>query len=216
MRERVRSMVGISAADRHTGAVIVRVAAGDGRLDFDELDERLEAAYAAKTYAELVPITQDLAPAVTSGGAVVKGVERERAVAIMGGVERRGIWTVPEHFSVFCFWGGAELDLREAQFSAPEVTLTVNVLMGGANIVVNPSTHVIVHGTGIMGGYSAPRSDPSLQLTADSPTVRQRGPQAEARRGQHPRLASPALTTRPTSCRAAAPAGRTTGPPPPG
>src|SRR3954470_15586318 len=113
----------ISDADRNKVAEILRDAAGDGRIDFAELDERLEATYAAKTYADLVPITHDLAPATVSSGAVLPGVSSERAVAIMGGVERRGPWVVPEHFSVFCFMGGAELDLREATFSAREVTL---------------------------------------------------------------------------------------------
>jgi uncharacterized membrane protein len=165
----------VSDADRNKVAEILREAAGDGRIDFNELDERLEATYAAKTYAQLVPITHDLAPAVATGSASVRRVERERAVAIMGGVERRGIWTVPEHFSVFCLMGGAELDLRQARFSAPEVTFTINTFMGGANIIVNKSTNVIVHGVGIMGGYSAPRADPEVQLTADSPTVHVKG-----------------------------------------
>jgi len=163
----------ISDADRNKVAEILRDAAGDGRIDFEELDQRLEATYAAKTYAELVPITHDLAPATTSS--VVKGVEQERAVAIMSGVERRGIWVVPEHFSVFCLMGGADLDLRQATFSAREVTLTVNAFMGGADIIVNRSTNVVMHGIGIMGGFSAPRSDPEVRLTADSPTVHVRG-----------------------------------------
>ena len=175
MSELEPSKMRISDADRNKVAEILREAAGDGRIDFNELDERLEATYAAKTYAELVPITHDLAPAVTTGAAAVKGIERERAVAIMGGVERRGVWTVPEQFTVFCFWGGADLDLREAQFSAPEVTLTVNAIMGGANIVVNRSTRVVMHGVGIMGGYSGPRSDSRTQLTADSPVVHVKG-----------------------------------------
>ena len=163
----------ISDADRNKVAEILRDAAGDGRIDFEELDQRLEATYAAKTYAELVPITHDLAPATTSS--VVKGVEQERAVAIMSGVERRGIWVVPEHFNVFCLMGGADLDLRQATFSAREVTLTVNAFMGGADIIVNRSTNVVMHGIGIMGGFSAPRSDPEVRLTADSPTVHVRG-----------------------------------------
>jgi uncharacterized membrane protein len=169
------SKMRVSDADRNKVAEILREAAGDGRIDFDELDERLEATYAAKTYAELVPITHDLAPAVTTGSAVVAGRRRERAVAIMGGVERRGLWVVPEHFTVFCLMGGADLDLRQAQFSAPEVTLTINALMGGATVIVNRSTHVVVHGVGIMGGYSAPRSDADVQLTADSPVVHIKG-----------------------------------------
>lgn len=165
----------VSDADRNKVAEILREAAGDGRIDLSELDDRLEATYAAKTYGELVPITHDLAPAAPAGSAAVPGVQRERAVAILGGVERRGIWTVPEHFSVFCLMGGAELDLREARFSAPEVTFTINTFMGGANIVVNRSTNVVVHGVGLMGGYSAPRSDPAVRLTADSPTLHVKG-----------------------------------------
>jgi hypothetical protein len=175
MSELEPSKMRISDADRNKVAEILREAAGDGRIDLSELDERLEATYAAKTYAELVPITHDLAPAANPTGSTVARVERERAVAIMGGVERRGIWVVPEHFDVFCLMGGAELDLREATFSAREVTLTINTFMGGANIIVNPTTNVIVKGVGIMGGYSAPRSDPDVRLTPDSPTVHVRG-----------------------------------------
>jgi hypothetical protein len=175
MSELEPSRMRISDADRNKVAEILREAAGDGRIDLTELDERLDATYAAKTYAELVPITHDLAPAVTANAAAVSGIERQRAVAIMGGVERRGIWTVPESFSVFCFMGGADLDLRQARFSALEVTVTINAFMGGATIIVNRSTNVIVHGVGIMGGYSGPSPDAEVQLTADSPTVHVKG-----------------------------------------
>ncbi len=50
----------ISDADRHRVAEHLREAAGEGRLDLDELEQRLEATYAARTYADLVPITVDL------------------------------------------------------------------------------------------------------------------------------------------------------------
>jgi hypothetical protein len=175
MSELEPSRMRISDADRNKVAEILREAAGDGRIDLTELDERLEATYAAKTYGELVPITHDLAPVTGMPAAGLRRVERDHAVAIMGGVERRGVWVVPEVFSVFCLMGGAELDLREATFSAAEVTLRINTFMGGANIIVNRSTNVIVHGVGIMGGYSAPRSDPDVRLTADSPVVHVRG-----------------------------------------
>jgi hypothetical protein len=174
MGELEPSRMRVSDAERDKVAEILREAAGDGRLGLDELDERLEATYAAKTYAELAPITHDLG-LVAPTASTLPAVERERAMAIMGGVERRGRWVVPEHFTVFCMMGGAELDLRQAQFSAREVTLTVNAFMGGATIIVNRSTHVIVEGTGIMGGYSPPRSGPDETLRADSPTVRVKG-----------------------------------------
>ena len=57
---------------------------------------------------------------------------------------------------VNCFMGGVDLDLRRAQFAAREVVITVNAVMGGADIKVNPHTHVIMEGTGIMGAYSGP------------------------------------------------------------
>src|SRR3954447_865664 len=50
----------ISDADRHQVSELLREAAAEGRLDLDELDQRLEATYAARTYADLVPITVDL------------------------------------------------------------------------------------------------------------------------------------------------------------
>src|SRR3954454_10629500 len=50
----------ISDQDRHQVAEVLREAAGEGRLDLEELDQRLEATYSARTYADLVPITLDL------------------------------------------------------------------------------------------------------------------------------------------------------------
>jgi hypothetical protein len=169
------SRMRVSDADRNRVAEILREAAGDGRIDFTELDERLEATYAAKTHGDLVPITHDLAPVAPTRPPALPGGRHERAVAIMSGVDRRGAWAVPEHFTVLCVMGGAELDLREAQFPAGEVTLTINAFWGGANVVVNRSTRVVMEGTGIMGGYTGPESDADLQLTADSPVVRVRG-----------------------------------------
>ncbi|MEV6526455.1 DUF1707 domain-containing protein [Longispora sp. NPDC051575] len=47
-------------ADRERVAETLRTALNEGRLDLSEFDERLQAVYAAKTYAELAPITADL------------------------------------------------------------------------------------------------------------------------------------------------------------
>lgn len=183
------SRLRISDDDRHQVAEVLREAAGAGRIDLDELDERLEATYAARTYADLVPITHDLPtgsltrlahqtseqrpPAVVRGGPA-----EEKHVAILGGLERKGVWTVPRQLTVTCFMGGADLDLRRAQFAGPEVVITVHAVMGGAEIKVNPQTHVIMEGTGILGGYSGPDDDPddgAPELDAGSPVVRIRG-----------------------------------------
>src|SRR3569833_3693254 len=117
-----------SYAERDDVAAILRDAAGDGRLDLQELDERLEAVYAAKTYGDLEPITRDLPASAASppvartdriGGAPASTI----AVGVMSGFERTGPWVVPEPCTAVAFWGGCKLDLREARFSRPEVTL---------------------------------------------------------------------------------------------
>jgi hypothetical protein len=174
----------VSDAERHQVAEILREAAGEGRIDLAELDERLEATYAAKTYADLVPITFDLPahrdqPAgvtrAASASRIVPGPASERHLAILSGLERRGVWVVPEHLAVFAMMGGANLDMREAQFAAREVVVTVNAFMGGAEIIVSPHVHVVIEGTGIMGGYSGPSGLVRAQLDESSPTVRVRG-----------------------------------------
>jgi hypothetical protein len=175
----------ISDQDRHHVAEVLREAAGEGRIDLEELDQRLEATYSARTYADLVPITLDLPtapttnlparPSAASASPVVPGPAHERHVAIMSGLDRTGVWVVPQHMTVIAFMGGASLDMRQAQFAAKEVVLTINAVMGGADITVNPHTHVILEGTGIMGGYSGPSDKTPAELDENSPVVRIRG-----------------------------------------
>lgn len=170
----------ISDADRERVAEMLREAAGDGRINLGELDERLDATYAAKTYAELVPITLDLpahsdhTPVAAASGTQV-AITSERHLAILGGFDRGGQWVVPAEMSVVVVMGGAEIDMRDAQFSAREVVVNLHVVMGGVEVVVNPETNVIIEGTGIMGGFSGPNSRTPAELTRDSPTVRVTG-----------------------------------------
>jgi DUF1707 SHOCT-like domain len=176
-----RAGMRISDDDRHRVAEILREAAGEGRLDIAELDERLEATYAARTYADLVPITQDLPVQASSPqparrpSPLVPGPASQRHVAILGGFERKGAWVVPQQLSIFAMMGGADLDLREATFAAQEFTITVNCFMGGAQITVGPHVNVVMEGTGIMGGYSGPGTRVPAELDASSPTLRVRG-----------------------------------------
>ena len=154
-----------SDADRERVAEVLREAAGDGRLSMEELDERLEAVYAAKTYAELEPITRDLpnpgvpnmpAPAVPPAGDPARfgGVPTSHtAIAIMGGFSRKGDWVVPKQFTAVAVMGGGEIDLREARFAEPVVTINAVALMGGIEITVPEDATVRVNGLGLMGGF---------------------------------------------------------------
>jgi hypothetical protein len=177
----------ISDDDRHRVADVLRDAAAEGRIDLDELDQRLEAAYAARTYADLVPITRDLPdlPEALAGRRPTPPVPRRQALpaaatydsslAIMGECVRRGAWLVPAEHTAFALMGSVTLDLREASFAAPETRIRVNALMAGVDIVVDAYTHVVVEGVGIMGDFSQGRDKVPAQLSADSPVVRVNG-----------------------------------------
>ncbi len=178
------SQLRISDQERHQVADILREAAGEGRLDLDELESRLEATYAARTYADLVPITVDLpahrtppVPAVRrpTSPLVVPGPDKETHLAIMSGFDRRGVWVVPKEMTIVAFWGGAELDLRQARFAAQECVITIHAIMGGASVIVGTRTRVQMEGTGIMGGYSGPSGLVEGDLDESSPVVRIKG-----------------------------------------
>jgi hypothetical protein len=175
------SQLRIADADRHQVAELLREAAGEGRLDLEELEERLEATYAAKTYADLVPITIDLPahpghqPPVARWSPPATAGTFDTSISIMGGVSRKGAWLVPERHTAFTMMGGVELDLREATFAARETTIYANAVMGGIDIVIDARTHVIVEGIGIMGAFEQTREKVPAELSAESPVVRVKG-----------------------------------------
>lgn len=172
----------ISDADRHKVAELLRDAAGEGRIDLEELDERLEATYAAKTYGDLVPITIDLpahpqqpATAAVPRETLPATATHENSVSIMGDCTRKGAWLVPERHNAFALMGGVTLDMREATFAAKETVVYANAVMAGIDIYVDARTHVIVEGVGIMGAFDQGRDKVPAEVTADSPVVRVKG-----------------------------------------
>lgn len=179
-----RADLRVSDADRHAVADILREAAGEGRLEIDELEERLEETYKAKTYADLEPITQDLpvagqAPVSPPSAAVPvvygEGAASDSASAFLSNVERKGVWVVPQQFSVNAVLGDANIDLREAHYSAREVVINATSVLGSVKVTVPPNVHVIVEGNGVLGDFKEPSEKVPEALTADSPVVRVRG-----------------------------------------
>lgn len=178
-----RAQLRISDDDRHRVAELLREAAGEGRIDLDELGERLEATYAAKTYGDLVPITVDLpasgptplTPATHPARQVdPTATTHPSSLAIMSECKRRGAWLVPPAHTATAVMGSVLLDLREASFSGPETTIHANAIMGEVKILVGAHTRVVVNGTPLMGEYTHSDRIPA-QLDATSPLVHVRG-----------------------------------------
>jgi class 3 adenylate cyclase len=82
------------------------------------------------------------------------GAPRRRFVAIMSGSEAKGAWRAPERITAFAWWGGVNIDLRNALIDSPVVEIETWSIMGGVTITVPPGIPVDVDGFILMGGIT--------------------------------------------------------------
>jgi hypothetical protein len=150
-----------SDADREQTAEILRHAAGEGRLTVDELEERLNLVYETRHHSELAKLTADLVPhpqyrgpaATHSRMAVRQGEEGAGwLVSVMSGRDRKGRWRVGRHLKVVDVMGGSNVDLNDAELTAPQTEITVVAIMGGSEIRVPDGVNVQVSEFAFMGG----------------------------------------------------------------
>ncbi len=159
-----------SDADREQVAERLRESSRRGRLEMTEFDERLDAAYRARTYGELAPLTRDLPPAAPSGGVPARPRTSPRGPGpgppgsgappppgapspSSAASAERGRWSVSRVFTAFTLCGGGDIDLRDADFEDREIVIRCFPVMGGVGVVVPPDLHVEVTGVGFMGGF---------------------------------------------------------------
>jgi hypothetical protein len=142
--------VRVSDADRERVAVVLQAAFAEGRLTMPELDERLAAAYAAKTDAELATVTRDLGTSAPQPGAAPTST---RDVGIIAGFERKGRWMVGRTFRGLAVIGNGEIDLRQARFIDGETTIRATAIIGTITVVVPEDADVYIGGTGVIGGF---------------------------------------------------------------
>jgi hypothetical protein len=155
--------------------------ANDG-LELPEFERRLDLANRATSLEELAVLTRDLPARAPSASAPVPAPARRAAVeswtrarqfiiAVMGGVVRRGRWNPAQQTFILAFWGGAELDFREALLPQGVTEITIIAIMGGAEILVPPGVNVECDGMAIMGGFDHTGQNGG----PDSPTLRVSG-----------------------------------------
>ncbi|MDT0615952.1 DUF1707 SHOCT-like domain-containing protein [Streptomyces lancefieldiae] len=137
-----------SHADRDRVVDVLRVAAGDGRLSVEELDERLEAALSARTMGELTALTADLplVPAeVGATGTEVRDVVRIEQVH--SAVERVGRWVVPRRLELAIQWCDVTLDFTDAVIT--QDTLRIDMDMDGKDLVMVIRPGIVVDTDGL-------------------------------------------------------------------
>ncbi|WP_240519241.1 DUF1707 SHOCT-like domain-containing protein [Amycolatopsis antarctica] len=181
-----------SDIDRERVAKILHTAMSEGRIDMGELEERLDVVYRAKTLDELEPVIADLPSSNRTGGIItpatstaVSAADRgdlvggvpgsATSIAVMSGVTRKGSWVVPQQHNSVAFWGGVDIDLRNARFAQQHTTITAVAIMGGIDIVVPDDITVDVTGFGFMGAFDLDDKSGAAPAGPDAPVVKING-----------------------------------------
>ncbi len=172
-----------SDAEREHVMDELRDAAAEGRLTFEELADRIEAAGRAVHRDELEALLADLpghgAPgatprwgssvAATGGGAAARIPERQRSV--FGDVRQAGAWRVPYVSRFSTVFGDIDIDLREAVVSHARIEIDAGTVFGDITLLVPEGVVVDVRsrtGFGVVrqeAGTSGPVGAPVVVLT---------------------------------------------------
>jgi hypothetical protein len=148
-----------SHEDRDQVVELLRVAAGDGRLSAEELDDRLERALTARTYAELATLTADLpvrpgAAVVPPGASLANATPKDLIrINVHGAGDRRdGPWVVPKAMDIKVRGGGVTLDFTDAVITQPLLRITAEVRGGGLRLITRPGIVVEAGDISVHGG----------------------------------------------------------------
>ncbi|MGA2924828.1 MAG: DUF1707 domain-containing protein [Solirubrobacteraceae bacterium] len=154
-----------SDAERELAVDALRTAAADGRLNVEELEDRLRSAYTVVTRRELESLIADVTvrpldglrvgmPAAP-GARVVTSADAPGTrwlISIMSGNDRRGRWRIAPRCTVVNVMGGSDLDLSDAELSDRVTQLNVYSVMGGGEVWVPEGVDVHVSKFALMGG----------------------------------------------------------------
>ncbi|MEU3339308.1 DUF1707 domain-containing protein [Streptomyces sp. NPDC006668] len=154
-----------SHADRDRVVDVLRIAAGDGLLTSDELDERLEVALSARTLGELSALTADL-PNV-SAGAEAKDVVRIEQVH-SGAIERVGRWVVPRRMELAVYWCDVTLDFTEAVITHDTLRIDLETAGKTLTLITRPGVVVDTDGLRLLHSKLKYRRAPADQ---DAPVI---------------------------------------------
>lgn len=126
---------------------ILRGAAADGRLNFDELDARVARALGAATRADLADVLADLVPTSDLDAELGAGVpmgdgpgyswdEPLLLRADKAAIKVGGDWIVPPFIEIVTGWRGTLLDFTQARSASPVVDIVIGGLWGGVLLIV--------------------------------------------------------------------------------
>lgn len=146
------------------------------RLTIDELDRRLERAYAATSLGELDALTADLpgdARALATFGPAAAPADYEpaadygRIVAVLSETRRGGLWAVPRRLDVRATMSNLTLDLRSALLAPGVTEIRLSAVMASVQIILPPGVRVLDR----VRAFMASVADDSYGALTDDPSV---------------------------------------------
>ncbi|MGH3472331.1 MAG: DUF1707 SHOCT-like domain-containing protein [Nocardioidaceae bacterium] len=178
MNEGLTPELRASDIDRESTIEVLREASVAGQLTMDEFQERMEAAYAAKTLGQLTVLTDDLPVGATTQAARFPVAskpaplkKRRWIVHLLSGGDSRGPWRDGDRVSWVAVLGGGNIDLRDANLE-PGTVIDVSMIavMGGGDIIVPDNARVEMSGIALMGGRD--NYVDGAGLPTDAPLIR--------------------------------------------
>lgn len=144
-----------------------------GELSSAELNRRVELIWTATTQTELDAASEGGALTVPQPPSwplvqdsydsdarlpVIKQADPDESgeslsISVFSGTDKSGDWVVaPRHTSV-AFFGGSELDLRQAHFQGKDIEIVCVASFGGIDIIVPPDMNVEIGGVAFFGSF---------------------------------------------------------------
>jgi DUF1707 SHOCT-like domain len=140
-----------SYEDRDRVVETLRLAAGDGRLSADELDQRIEMALTARTYGELAALTKDL-PDAAVPAAMAEPKDVVRIEVTSARTQRDGRWMVPRRMEIKVGSGAVRLDFTEAVITQATLRIDVEVNSGSLLLITKPGIVVDADDVSVRSG----------------------------------------------------------------
>jgi Domain of unknown function (DUF1707) len=116
--------------------------ASEGRLTFEELADRVEAAARAVTRTDLEALTDDLPAEFPAPPQPRDARAPTRASTVFAHVRRTGAWTVPAMGKWESLFGDVALDVRGARVTAPEKHINAGTIFGDVELLVPEGVEV--------------------------------------------------------------------------
>lgn len=188
----------VTTGQRENSVAVLREAAADGRLDFDELDQRVGTALHARTRGDLAAVLMDLVPSAQMDTTLETvaplgegpGFRWEEPLVIDGNWLRntvlQGKWEVPPFLEVNTGMGYVKLDMTHATCRSRVIDLMITSSSGTITLVIPQgwcvdTTEVQTNG---MSGTISSRVPTRSPL--DAPRIVVRGRTAGSLKVRHP------------------------------